>query len=103
LPFPVILGIASGVFFIASTVTGNICAFASCSNTAKKVLAGVALGMGIISGALGIASGIITAMKAFATAAPAAEAAVLGEAAGDAEMVGAVATQMRMGTLPRMQ
>ncbi len=99
LPVPVILGIASGVFFIASAVTGSICAFSSCSNITKKVLAGVALGLGIISGVLGITSGIQTAMKAFTAAAPLVEAAVLGEAAGDAEMVAAVATADGNGAL----
>ena len=94
LPVPVILGIASGVFFIAATVTGNICAFASCSKTTKKVLAGVALGLGIISGVLGIASGIQTAMRAFATAAPAAIPAVTAGAVGDAEAFAAVANRV---------
>ncbi|MBA2391124.1 MAG: hypothetical protein H0V70_00070 [Ktedonobacteraceae bacterium] len=89
LPIPVILGIAGGVFFIASVVSGNICNFVSCSNTAKKVLAAVALGMGIISGVLGITSGILTALRAFATASPALAAGLGAEAAGAVEMTGA--------------
>ncbi len=90
LPFPVILGIASGAFFIGSVATGNICNFASCGNTAKKILTGLAVGMGIISGVLGISANILTAMKAFAQGGAATIAAIGAEAAGDVEMTGAV-------------
>ncbi len=91
LPFPVILGIVGGAAFIGSIVTGNICNFTSCGNTAKKILIGASFGLGILSGVLGISSGILTAMKAFAApAAGAALEAAGAEAAGAAAMTGAV-------------
>ena len=74
---------------MAGVVTGNICNFTSCSNTAKKVLAAVALGMGIISGVMGISSGIITALKAYSAASPLLASGLGAEVAGAVEMTGA--------------
>ena len=86
IPLPVILGVASGVFFIGATITGNICNFAACSKSAKKVLAAVSLGMGIISGVLGISGNILTSLKAYAAVSGELAAANVLEAEGVMEM-----------------
>ncbi len=67
---PVALGAAGGIFFIAAGVTGAICSFATCHDTTKKVLAGIALGLAIISGTLGLVVTLMTAAKVFDRVAP---------------------------------
>ena len=90
LPVPVILNIAGGVFFIGAITTANICNFSSCGNTAKKVLAAVAIGFAILSVACGQYTVNATAMRTFASEGTTALSSIASEAAGSVEMTGAV-------------